>query len=203
MIVSARDLHVAYEGRVVLDGFSVDIERGETYALTGRSGSGKTTVLLVLAGLLQPTSGTVALDLPREQVLYVPQAPSLIPELTALQNASLGLRIRGTTPAIAVDRAREQLRLLGLDDADDALPSELSGGMQQRVALARALAVEPGLLLADEPTGALDQATGHRVVDVLNQHAARTSAAVVVATHDPDVASSFHGQLSLDRVPTA
>lgn len=203
MIVSATDIDVAYGGRLVLEGFSVTVQAGDTYALTGRSGSGKTTLLLVLAALLKPTSGSLELSIPREQVLYVPQAPSLVPELTALQNASLGLRIRGTAPGLAVELAREQLQLLGLDGVDEALPAELSGGMQQRVALARALAVEPLLLLADEPTGALDQATGRRVVAALNEFAARTDAGVVVATHDPDVASSFHQQLSLEQMRAA
>ena len=199
MILSASDLRVAFAGRVVLDGFSVAIEQGDQCALTGRSGSGKTTLLLVLAGLLAPTSGHVDLRLQREDVVYVPQAPSLVPELTALQNASLGLRVRGVAPGTAEERGRDQLRALGLDDADDALPSELSGGMQQRVALARALAVEPRLLLADEPTGALDQATGTRITDVLNRHAARTSAAVIVATHDLEVACRFDRQLVIDH----
>ena len=199
MILSASDLQVAFAGRVVLDGFSVAIEQGDQCALTGRSGSGKTTLLLVLAGLLAPTSGHVDLRLQREDVVYVPQAPSLVPELTALQNASLGLRVRGVTPGTAEERGRDQLRALGLDDADDALPSELSGGMQQRVALARALAVEPRLLLADEPTGALDQATGTRITEVLKEHAARTSAAVIVATHDLEVACRFDRQLVIDH----
>jgi putative ABC transport system ATP-binding protein len=195
MILSATGLKVAYAGRVVLDGFSVDLAQGDQCALTGRSGSGKTTLLLVLAGLLTPMEGSVDLILEPSDVVYVPQAPSLVPELTAVQNASLGLRVRGVTPSDAEDRGRDQLRALGLDDADDALPSELSGGMQQRVALARALAVQPRLLLADEPTGALDHATGIRVIDVLKEHAARTGATVIVATHDEDVAARFTRQL--------
>ena len=190
-MLRASDLTVAFAGRVVFDGFSLELAQGDLCALTGRSGSGKTTLLLVLAGLLTPTSGVVDLRLQRDEVVYVPQAPSLVPELTAVQNASLGLRVRGVAPGRAEERGREQLRALGLDDADDALPSELSGGMQQRVALARALAVEPRLLLADEPTGALDQATGSRVVDVLIEQAARTAATVVVATHDRHVAARF------------
>jgi ABC-type lipoprotein export system ATPase subunit len=196
MILSASAIHVALGGRLVLDNFSVEFEQGDQCAVTGRSGSGKTTLLLVLAGLLTPTSGTVHLRLARHEVVYVPQAPSLVGELTALQNASLGLRIRGVVPSLAQERGRDQLRALGLDDADDALPAELSGGMQQRVALARALAIEPRLLLADEPTGALDQATGTRVVDVLKEHAARTNATVVVATHDVQVASRFARQIA-------
>jgi putative ABC transport system ATP-binding protein len=199
MILSAAGLTLRFGGRLVLDDYSVDIDQGDQCALTGRSGSGKTTLLLLLARLLAPTSGMVDLRLPSDQVIYVPQAPSLLPELTAVQNASIALRFRGADPDAAEDRARHQLRALGLDDADDALPGELSGGMQQRVALARALAVEPRLLLADEPTGALDQATGARVVDVLVEYAARTSATVVVATHDRAVAARFARQLVLDK----
>jgi ABC-type lipoprotein export system ATPase subunit len=165
--------------------------------VTGRSGSGKTTLLLVRAGLLTPTAGTVDLRLEPAEVVYVPQAPSLVPELTALQNATLGLRIRGVVPEAAREQARVQLGALGLDDADDALPAELSGGMQQRVALARALAVEPRLLLADEPTGALDQATGRRTIDVLTWYATRTGATIVVATHDPQVAAHFPRQIAI------
>ncbi|MDX6245917.1 MAG: putative transport system ATP-binding protein [Frankiales bacterium] len=199
MIVEAISAGVAYGGRTVLSGVDVTVEPGEQWALTGRSGSGKTTLLLMLAGLLVPSTGVVQLGLDRHEIVYVPQAPSLIPELTALQNASLGLRVRGVPPAEALDRAQRQLRALGLDDADDSLPDELSGGMQQRVALARALAVEPRLLLADEPTGALDSSTGQRVLDALRSEVARTSAALVVATHDPALAALFERQLVLDQ----
>lgn len=195
MIVSASDLSVSFNGRTVLDRFSVELQSGDQCALTGRSGSGKTTLLLVLAGLLRPTSGQVELLVDREEVVYVPQAPSLVAELTAVQNASLGLRVRGTSPREAEDRGRDQLRALGLEEADDALPAELSGGMQQRVALARALAVQPRLLLVDEPTGALDHATGIRVLDVLEEHTVRSGATLVVATHDHDVAARFARQL--------
>jgi ABC-type nitrate/sulfonate/bicarbonate transport system ATPase subunit len=198
MILRATDLCVAFGGRPVFEGFSCALAEGDRYALTGRSGSGKTTLLLVLAGLLTPTAGTLERNVQQEEIVYVPQAPSLVPELTALQNTSLGLRVRGIPPAEAEDRARRQLRVVDLHDADDALPSELSGGMQQRVALARALAVGPRLLLIDEPTGALDQATGERILDALEAHAAGTRATVVVATHDPAVAAHFGQALRLD-----
>jgi ABC-type lipoprotein export system ATPase subunit len=197
MILSAHAIGVAFAGRAVLDDFSVELGEGERCALTGRSGSGKTTLLLVLAGLLKPSAGTLDIRLQRADVVYVPQAPSLVPELTAAQNASLGLRIRGVAPDVAQQRGREYLRALGLHDADEALPAELSGGMQQRVALARALAIAPRLLLADEPTGALDQATGTRTVDVLNEYAAQSGATVVVATHDQRVAARFPRQLPI------
>jgi ABC-type lipoprotein export system ATPase subunit len=199
MILQADRLGVAFAGRVVLEDFSVQLEAGDQCALTGRSGSGKTTLLLVLAGLLVPTSGRVELQPAAREVVYVPQAPSLIPELTALQNASLGLRVRGVRPAEALARGREHLRELGLSDADDALPAELSGGMQQRVALARALAVAPRLLLADEPTGALDQATGTAVVDVLTAQAGRDGTTLIVATHDGALAARFHRHLAIDK----
>jgi ABC-type nitrate/sulfonate/bicarbonate transport system ATPase subunit len=199
VILRAAGLTVAYSGRVVLDGFGLTLDRGEQCALVGRSGSGKTTLLLVLAGLLRPASGQVDLRLPVGDVVYVPQAPSLIPELTAVQNASLGLRIRGVDPEPALEQAREHLRALDLHDLDDALPAELSGGMQQRVALARALAIGPRLLLVDEPTGALDQATGALVVDVIHVQAHRAGAALIVATHDPHVAARFERRLSLGK----
>ena len=196
-MLTADRIGVSFSGRVVLDDFSVEIGEGDQCVVTGRSGSGKTTLLLVLAGLLTPSSGTVVRKVPALQVVYVPQAPSMVPELTAAQNASLGLRVRGVPPYEAEARGRDQLRALGLDDVDDALPAELSGGMQQRVALARALAVAPRLLLADEPTGALDRTTGLRVIDVLREHAARTGATVIVATHDSGVASQFPRQLQI------
>jgi putative ABC transport system ATP-binding protein len=199
VILHAQELSISFAGRVILTDFNLQLAEGDQCALTGRSGSGKTTLLLLLAGLLHPTSGTVDLQLTPREVIYVPQAPSLVPELSALQNASLGLRIRGVDPAEAQDRGRDQLRALGLTDAGDALPAELSGGMQQRVALARALAISPRLLLADEPTGALDQNTGSRVIDVLKEHAARTDATIIVATHDVGVAGRFPRQLVIDK----
>jgi putative ABC transport system ATP-binding protein len=198
MIVSATGICVVFSGRVVLDGVSLSLVDGDRCALIGRSGSGKTSLLLVLAGLLRPEAGTVDRRVEPASMIYVPQAPSLIPELTALQNATIGLRIRGMAPRLASEQAREKLRALGLADVDDALPAELSGGMQQRVALARALAVAPRLLLADEPTGSLDQATGAHTVDVLLEHAARTDAAVVVATHDPHVAARMDRTVTLE-----
>lgn len=201
MLLTARGLRVAYGDREVLAEFDLSINASDQVAVMGRSGSGKTTLLLVLAGLLRPDSGTIETDLKPRDIVYVPQAPSLVPELTAVQNASLGLRVRGVDPPDAEERARTQLRALGLVDADGALPSDLSGGMQQRVALARALAVEPRLLLADEPTGALDQGTGAHVMQTLREHAARTGAAVVVATHDPTVAASLARSVRLEREP--
>jgi ABC-type lipoprotein export system ATPase subunit len=196
-VTRAIGVVVAFGGRRVLDGVTLAVEAGEQVVVTGRSGSGKTTLLLVLSGLLAPTDGTVALGVPQRDVLYVPQAPSLVPELSALDNASLGLRLRGTPPPEALSRASEELTLLGLGDALDALPAELSGGMQQRVALARATVVAPRLLLTDEPTGTLDQHTGDHVLQVLRDLAARSGTALVIATHDPAVAALLPRQVLL------
>ena len=200
IVISTRDLLVSYAQRVVLTAPDISIEEGDQVALTGRSGSGKTTLLLVLAGLLEPTEGSVSREIPTMETLYVPQAPSLIPELSALHNAALGLRVRGVSPETAIGVARQQLQLLGLTDVDEVLPSELSGGMQQRVALGRALATGPRLLLLDEPTGALDQTTGERVLSVIHEWATRTGATLVLATHDPAVARQFPSQVALDGV---
>ncbi len=196
-LLETHDLTVDYDSRRVLDRVDLTIEESTRTALTGRSGSGKTSLLLVLAGLLQPTSGRVERHVADADVVYVPQAPSLIPELSALQNTTLALRLRGVAPAQATERARAELDRFGLADAVDALPAELSGGMQQRVALARATVTEPRLLLADEPTGALDRATGHRVLAVLMEQAAQRGSALVIATHDLEVADALPLRLSV------
>jgi ABC-type lipoprotein export system ATPase subunit len=193
----ATGITVEYDGRRVLDGVDLAIGSGEHYAVTGRSGSGKTTLLLVLAGLLAPTRGTVVLDGDLRDIVYVPQAPSLINELSAVDNVAIALRVRGINPGESLERAKEVLQQLGVGDALDAIPAELSGGMQQRVALARGLAVEPRLLLADEPTGTLDRHNGEHVLEVLRAASQRHGTALVVATHDPDIASQFPIQVSI------
>jgi len=196
-VISARDLRVSYGGREVLRQPELVLQAGGRYALTGRSGSGKTTLLLVLAGLLRPNAGTVVREVETRDIIYVPQAPSLVAELTVLENASLGLRLRGVTPARAESDARDQLDVLGLAGTEAALPEQLSGGMQQRVALARSLAIHPDVLLADEPTGALDAATAERVVTALVDQASAAGATLVIATHDPRVAARFDSQLTV------
>lgn len=193
----ATRVSVRLADRLVLDELSLQVSAGDQISVTGRSGSGKTTLLLVLAGLLAPASGTVELGVPAREVLYVPQAPSLVPELSALDNATLALRVRGTAPSEAIARARRELEVLGLSDALGALPHALSGGQQQRVALARATAVRPALLLADEPTGSLDHATGATVLDLLTTMATEHGMALVLATHDPQVATYATNRLHL------
>lgn len=204
MTLVVTGVSVAYGGRPVLQDFGLRLGSEEQCALLGRSGSGKTTLLLVLAGLLRPDTGTVDHGSDGGDVVYVPQAPSLLPELTAGQNATLGLRLRGVPPEQAERRGRSALELVGLGgEAVQALPAQLSGGMQQRAALARALAIEPELLLVDEPTGALDQQTGDRVMDALQDQCRRTGATLVVATHDEQVADRFERRIVLDALDTS
>lgn len=203
-LVSTRSLGVRYGPRLILRDAAVDIAAGSHVALTGRSGSGKTTLLLVLAGLISPSEGTVTWPglsenpaVRRGQIGMVFQAPSLMPELTALQNVTLPLRLRGTALAPAREAALRALASVAADDLADALPAQLSGGQQQRVAIGRALAGHHRLVLADEPTGALDRAHAHEVALALRDEVAATGGALVLATHDPELADMLDQQLTV------
>ena len=175
--------------------------------ISGRSGSGKTSLLLVLAGLVPPSSGTVtwpglAADAirRREQIAMVFQAPSLVPELTAAENVCLPLRLRGWTRHESILAAAEALEGVGLTVAHgEVLPNEMSGGEQQRVSVARAIATRPRLLLADEPTGALDRINATAVIAALRESVGRDRASLVVSTHDVDVASHFAAHVAVEN----
>jgi len=184
----------------ILRGVDLDIGANEAVALVGPSGSGKTSLLMLLAGLERATSGRVMLDgqdvtamnedalarLRRRSVGIVFQAFHLIPTMTALENVAVPLELAGR--ADAADRATEALQSVGLGHRLTHLPGQLSGGEQQRVALARAFAPEPKLLLADEPTGNLDHATGAQVMDLLFALRARAGTTLLLITHDPRLA---------------
>lgn len=187
---------------LALDGVELGIRTGESLAIMGPSGSGKTTLLHLLSGVLAPTAGSVtwcgkdlnALSdaertrLRRSDFGFVFQSGQLLPELPAEENAALPLMLGGMPRPQAVSMAREQLRALGLAGLEARRPGEMSGGQAQRVAIARALVGQPGVIFADEPTGALDHATGWDVMRVLHDCAAATGAALVVVTHNPEVA---------------
>jgi putative ABC transport system ATP-binding protein/lipoprotein-releasing system ATP-binding protein len=169
---------------------------GDRVALVGPSGSGKSTLLHLMAGLDEPTRGRVSWpaignrdDLRPGPVAVIFQGPSLLAPLTVLENVALPLVLDGARAADAGETARAALASLGLAELADKLPEEISGGQAQRVAVARALAGKPVLILADEPTGQLDQANARRVVDALLAAADRAGAALVVSTHDTDVAA--------------
>lgn len=203
-LVSANALGMRYGATRILHDVDLDIDAGSHLALLGRSGSGKTTLLLVLAGLLTPSEGRVswpglATDaaVRRGQIGMVFQAPSLMPELTALQNVTLPLRLRGVGRPGAREESLRALDLVGVADLAEALPAQLSGGQQQRVAIARALAGGHQLVLADEPTGALDRAHAHEAALALREGVAATGGALVLATHDPELADMFDQQLAV------
>ena len=186
-----------------LAGVSLTVNPGEAVAVMGPSGSGKTTLLHCLAGVLAPTSGqviwagqdltamseTARTGLRRTDFGFVFQSGQLLPELPADENAALPLMLAGTSRTQSTDIARRWLAYLGLGGMEARRPGELSGGQAQRVAIARALVGSPGVVFADEPTGALDQHTGYEVLQVLTEATRATGAALVIVTHDPQVAA--------------
>jgi ABC-type lipoprotein export system ATPase subunit len=184
-----------------LRGVDLVVERGTFTAIEGRSGSGKTTLLNLIGGLDRPTSGEVYFDginicelserelteLRRRRIGFVFQSFALIPILSAYENVELPLRIAGVRRKERVKRVWRCLEMVGLTNWAHHRPYELSGGQQQRLAIARALAIGPDLILADEPTGELDSATGHEIMALLRRIVTRGDVTVIVATHDPMV----------------
>jgi len=184
---------------VALENASLDVFAGEMVAIMGTSGSGKSTLLAIAGALLAPTAGDVWIcgqplnglssgrelaRLRRERIGFVFQDFNLLPSLTALENVALPLDLGGAASATARSEARRALAVVGMRERSGSFPDELSGGQRQRVAIARAIVGERRLLLADEPTGALDSVTGESVLKGLRQRADE-GAAVVVVTHDP------------------
>ncbi|CAL8900613.1 ABC transporter ATP-binding protein [Glutamicibacter protophormiae] len=188
-----------------LAGVDLHLPPGAQVAVMGPSGSGKTTLLHCLAGVLRPTSGSVVVEgqelvgMPERQLSrlrlqrfgFVFQDGQLLPELSNEENIALPRMLAGVNRSAATTRARELLGLLGLAGLGAHRPGQLSGGQAQRVAIARALAAGPQVVFADEPTGALDQATGHEVMGVLTSACRASGATLVLVTHDPGVASWF------------
>jgi putative ABC transport system ATP-binding protein len=184
----------------ILRGLNLDVARGETVGVVGPSGSGKSTMMMIVAGLERPSAGRVEVAgqeltalgedalarFRRRHVGIVFQAFHLIPTMTALENVAVPLEFAGREDAF--ERAKASLSAVGLQHRLTHYPGQLSGGEQQRVALARAFAVEPSLLLADEPTGNLDGETGRQVIDLMFDMAARYSSTLMLITHDPALA---------------
>ena len=185
----------------ILRGVVLTIDTGESVGLLGPSGSGKTSLLMLLSGLERATGGSIVLDgqtvtamdedalarMRRTHIGIVFQAFYLIPTMTALENVAVPLELAGARDATA--RAAAALEAVGLSHRMTHLPSRMSGGEQQRVAIARAFAPGPRLLLADEPTGNLDQATGETVIDLLFAQRARLGTTLLLITHDPALAA--------------
>lgn len=205
-IVSVDDVSMVYgNGRTAvraLHGIDLEIHRGEVLLLMGPSGSGKTTLLQILGGLLHPTAGNVSFEARRLGDLdaaslcelrlrhfgFVFQGYNLLPALTALENVAIACELRGATVRQAEGRAAELLAFVGMTERSHAFPESLSGGEKQRVAIARALAGDPDVILADEPTAALDTHSGGRVAALLQDLAHRLGRGVVIVTHDPRLA---------------
>jgi ABC-type lipoprotein export system ATPase subunit len=210
-LAEARGVAVRYgsgeAATLALDHVDLAIEPGDSVALVGRSGSGKTTLLHVLGGLVEPTGGEVLWkDAPLDPLddaarrgvrasglAYVFQGSNLLPHFTAFENVAFAKTVSGSETLEPLDL----LELVGLSTKADNLPDELSGGEAQRVAIARALAQGPELLLCDEPTGHLDSDTGNRVLELIEALQERFGFALVVATHDLDVAARLRRQVAM------
>lgn len=181
------------------------LQAQDRIALVGRSGSGKSTLLHLMAGLDVPSSGTIAwpaLGPPEtllpEKIALVFQAPSLLEPMTVSENVALPLLLAQASGDIDA-MVRAALATFGLEELARKLPEELSGGQMQRVALARAIVGSPSVILADEPTGQLDQPTGHALLDALIAHLAGSSTALVIATHDPSIAERMDTIWRIER----
>lgn len=201
----------AQGGVVALAGITLTIPAGQMVAIIGPSGSGKSTLLNLVGGLDHATSGLVHVDgesmatlsddaltrLRRDKIGFIFQSFNLLSTLTCLDNVALPLHLRGWPRRKVIDRARELLSLVHLDDRTTHLPDQLSGGQRQRVAIARALAIHPPILLADEPTGNLDTNTGQEILKLIRDIHRNFQSTVVIVTHDQAVAASCERTIEL------
>ena len=211
MLDEARLALSSAEGMVeILRGISLSIEAGETVGVLGPSGAGKTSLLMIMAGLESLTGGSISLAendittmgedalaaLRRDQVGIVFQAFRLIPSMTALQNVAVPMELAGRRDAD--EMAATALEAVGLSHRKTHLPDQMSGGEQQRVAIARAIATRPRILLADEPTGNLDSGTSEKVIATLFEATKSAGAALVLVTHDADLAERCERVLTIE-----
>jgi putative ABC transport system ATP-binding protein len=205
-VIWMKDVHKIYRtGEIethALRGVSLEVKKGEFIAVMGPSGSGKSTMMNIIGCLDRPTSGTYILDgvdvstmtknqradTRNSKIGFVFQSFNLIPRTSAVENVELPMVYAGMPPGERRDRARKAMASVGLEAKERSLPNQLSGGQQQRVALARALANEPALILADEPTGALDTKTADEVMRIFRQLNDERHMTIVLVTHEPDIA---------------
>ena len=189
------------QSRPVLNQLTASFKRGDFVILLGRSGSGKSTLLNLISGIEKPTGGDVTIDgvtitrlrerqrtlFRRDHIGFIFQFFNLIPTLTALENITLPQELAGVNRAVVKDKAKQLLARVGLADRAGTYPDKLSGGEQQRVAIARALAHDPLLVLADEPTGNLDELTGDHVLNILLELTRAAGKTLIMATHNPEM----------------
>ncbi len=213
MLLNLSDIHLTLPGSAgpvpILQGISLSLPPSSAIAIVGPSGSGKTSLLMICAGLLKPSSGKIIFKdqdisgfgqdqlsaLRRDHMGIIFQSFHLIPTMTALENVSIPLELAGLEESD--DRARAALDSVHLSHRLDHYPSQLSGGEQQRVAIARALAMKPSLILADEPTGNLDQETGKSIMTLLFDRVREQGATLALITHDPDLAAACDSQIHI------
>jgi putative ABC transport system ATP-binding protein len=213
-MITLTQVSKVFEGKrtaQALDGVSLSIERGELVAIVGPSGSGKSTLLNLIGGLDRPSSGTIEIEgenlaalsddgltrVRRDKIGFIFQFFNLLPTLNCMENVALPLHLRNWPREKIETRSRELLKLVQLDHRVDHLPDELSGGERQRVAIARALSVYPPILLADEPTGNLDTATGEEILKVVHELHHRLNSTILIVTHDLGVADQCQRILKL------
>jgi putative ABC transport system ATP-binding protein len=213
-MITLTELSKVFEGKrtaKALDSVNLSIERGELVAIVGPSGSGKSTLLNLIGGLDRPTGGRIAIEgenlatlsndaltlVRRDKIGFIFQFFNLLPTLNCMENVALPLHLRNWPRDKIESRVRELLQLVQLGHRTDHLPDELSGGERQRVAIARALSVYPPILLADEPTGNLDSATGTEILRLVHDLHQRLKATILIVTHDPGVAAQCQRILKL------
>ena len=215
-VIECRGLQKKFvEGRhalEILKGIDLDIASGEQVAIMGASGSGKSTLLHILGGLDEPSAGTVRIDgqalaglsaqalgrLRNTALGFVYQFHHLLPEFSALENVAMPLLVRGIQPGVAAGKAAEMLERVGLSARLTHKPGELSGGERQRAAVARALVTHPRCVIADEPTGNLDQHNAAQVYGLMLELNQALGTSLLVATHDPDIAARMDRIIHLD-----
>lgn len=214
-VVELRDVRVTYQrGDVAVEavrGVSLSVQRGDFVSIQGPSGSGKSTLLRAIAGLWPLSSGEVVLEgrpladcsdaelsvIRRRRVGFVHQLFNLLPDLSAFDNVALPLQLDGRAHGETRDRVAKVMVSLGIENKGERLPEELSGGEMLRVALARALVIEPAIILADEPTGSLDQENSMNVLELFREVHERDDVTLIVVTHDPIVATAASRQLHM------
>jgi putative ABC transport system ATP-binding protein len=212
-MIQLRDVHVTLSSAAgpvkILRGVSLDVDQGSSVSVVGPSGSGKSTLLAVIGGIERPTAGTVRIDgrdlgdldedelasFRGRQIGILFQQFHLIPTMTALENVAVPLELAGARGAF--DQAEARLAEVGLAQRAEHYPGQLSGGEQQRVALARALSNQPKLLLADEPTGNLDQETGREIIELLFRVQRQRDMTLLLITHEPPLAARCTHQLRM------
>jgi NitT/TauT family transport system ATP-binding protein len=203
-MLRVTDLALSYGATPVLEGVSMEVEDGEFVSLVGPSGSGKSTILRAVIGLQAPSAGNVELTIDKQKIGFLFQDDALLPWRRAAENVALGLKLRGMAKADAMTLANEWLSRLGLENLGHRYPRELSGGQRKRVALAQVLALEPQLLLMDEPFSALDAITRARLSQDLIRLVEERHMSVLLVTHDLEEALALSDNVYLlSRGPKA